>query len=96
MRVRSLSAVLVTLSAPLASLAAQGAPQQARPPEPPRFRFMGPAVGGRIASVAGVAGDSLTLYFGAASGGVWKTSDGGPAFNRSMAGKLTIAEKVSP
>jgi photosystem II stability/assembly factor-like uncharacterized protein len=48
-----------------------------RPPEPPRFRFMGPAVGGRIAAVAGVPGDSLTYYFGAASGGVWKSTDGG-------------------
>jgi photosystem II stability/assembly factor-like uncharacterized protein len=56
---------------------AQGGPPASRPPEPPRFRFMGPAVGGRIASVAGVSGDSLTLYFGAASGGVWKTTDGG-------------------
>ncbi len=48
-----------------------------RPPEPARFRFMGPAVGGRISAVAGIPGDSLTIYFGAASGGVWKSTDGG-------------------
>src|SRR5262245_321756 len=46
-------------------------------PEPPRFRFMGPASGGRISAVAGVPGDSLTIYFGSASGGVWKSLDGG-------------------
>ena len=41
------------------------------------FRFVAPAVGNRIASVAGVPGDPFTYYAGAASGGVWKTTDGG-------------------
>ena len=44
------------------------------------FRFMGPAVGNRIASVAGVAGDPKIIYAGAASGGVWKSADGGGHF----------------
>src|SRR5579872_1058528 len=42
-----------------------------------RFRFVGPRVGNRIAAVAGVAGDASTYYAGAASGGVWKSTDGG-------------------
>jgi len=42
-----------------------------------RFRFLGPAVGNRVAAVAGVAGDPSVYYVGAASGGVWKTTDGG-------------------
>jgi photosystem II stability/assembly factor-like uncharacterized protein len=41
-----------------------------------RFRHIGP-VGNRVASGAGVAGDPLTYYAGAASGGIWKTEDGG-------------------
>jgi photosystem II stability/assembly factor-like uncharacterized protein len=41
------------------------------------FRFMGPAVGNRIAAVAGVPGNPDVYYVGAASGGVWKTTDGG-------------------
>ncbi len=41
------------------------------------FRFLGPAVGNRVASIAGVPGDPSTYYAGAASGGVWKTTDGG-------------------
>ncbi|HZP47428.1 MAG TPA: hypothetical protein VFB07_02755 [Vicinamibacterales bacterium] len=45
------------------------------------FRFVGPAVGNRIASVAGVPGDPFTYYAGAASGGVWKTTDGGIRWN---------------
>src|SRR5512140_3574103 len=46
-------------------------------PEGLSFRFLGPAVGNRIASVAGIPGDPSTYYAGAASGGVWKTIDGG-------------------
>ena len=44
------------------------------------FRFMGPAVGNRIASVAGVPGDPTTYYMGAASGGIWKSTDNGATF----------------
>ena len=40
------------------------------------YRHIGP-VGNRIASVSGVAGDPLTYYVGAASGGLWKTEDAG-------------------
>src|SRR5215471_9569413 len=45
-----------------------------------RFRYMGPESAGRIAAVAGVPGDSQTYYAGAASGGVWKTTDGAKTF----------------
>lgn len=44
-------------------------------------RSIGPAVmSGRIAAVDVVAGDRLTIYVGAASGGVWKSTDGGLRF----------------
>ncbi len=42
-----------------------------------RFRFVGPIAGNRIASVAGVPGDVNTYYAGAASGGIFKSVDGG-------------------
>src|SRR5579885_1221042 len=42
-----------------------------------RFRLVGPAVGNRISAVAGVPGDPTVYYAGAASGGVWKSVDGG-------------------
>src|ERR1700752_3297995 len=45
-----------------------------------KFRFVGPKVGNRIASVAGVAGDPSIYYAGAASGGIWKSTDGGNRF----------------
>ncbi|MBV9110858.1 MAG: hypothetical protein JO306_15715 [Gemmatimonadetes bacterium] len=43
-----------------------------------RFRTLGPTVaGGRVAAVAGIPGDPDTYWVGAASGGVWKTINGG-------------------
>src|SRR3982750_395167 len=48
--------------------------------EPLKFRYMGPAAAGRIATVAGVPGDKNTYYLGSASGGVWKSADGGNTF----------------
>ena len=43
---------------------------------PLTFRHIGP-VGNRLSSVSGVVGDPLTYYAGAASGGVWKTTNAG-------------------
>jgi photosystem II stability/assembly factor-like uncharacterized protein len=55
-------------------------PQQAATPEPLKFRYMGPAAAGRIATVAGVPGDPNVYYLGSASGGVWKSTDAGQTF----------------
>ncbi len=48
-----------------------------KPLEGLQYRLVGPFRGGRATGVAGVAGDPTTFYFGAASGGLWKTTDGG-------------------
>ncbi len=68
------------------------------PQEGLRFRFMGPAVGNRISAAAGVPGDRKIYYCGAASGGVWKSTDGGatwaPVFDDQPAmaiGALAVA-----
>ncbi|MGH9734118.1 MAG: WD40/YVTN/BNR-like repeat-containing protein [Candidatus Acidiferrales bacterium] len=42
-----------------------------------RWRLIGPFRGGRVEAAAGIPGDPNTYYFGAAAGGVWKTTDGG-------------------
>src|SRR5579871_3922700 len=63
-----------------------------------RFRFVGPAIGNRVASIAGIPGDPSTYYAGAASGGVWKSRDGGnhwtPVFDKEPVqaiGALAVA-----
>ena len=63
-----------------------------------KFRFVGPKVGNRIAAIAGIAGDPSTYYAGAASGGVFKSVDGGnrwePLFDKQSAaaiGALAVA-----
>ena len=62
-----------------------------------KFRHIGP-VGNRIISVTGVPGDPMTYYVGAASGGIWKTVDGGinwqPVFDKQRVhsiGALALA-----
>ena len=91
----ALAAVLLTLAAfvspTLRPLAAQQAMafDAASMATPLRFRYIGP-VGNRVASVAGIPGDANTYYAGAASGGIWKTTDAGihwsPIFD--VAGRL--------
>ncbi len=61
------------------------------------FRHIGP-IGNRVSAVAGVPGDPRIYYAGAASGGLWRSSDSGvgwePIFDRQEAasiGSITVA-----
>jgi photosystem II stability/assembly factor-like uncharacterized protein len=45
-----------------------------------KFRLLGPAWGGRVSRVAGVPGNPNVYYVASASGGVWKSVDGGHRF----------------
>jgi len=55
------------------------------------YRHIGP-VGNRVSAVVGVPGDPNTYYFGSASGGVFKSSDGGvhwdPVFDGQPAASI--------
>jgi photosystem II stability/assembly factor-like uncharacterized protein len=91
---RKFSSLLVCLFA-VAALAQQ---PDAEDNSALHFRFLGPRIGNRIAAVTGVPGDQSTYYAGAASGGVWKSSDGGnrwtPIFDKMPAaaiGALAVA-----
>jgi len=45
-----------------------------------KYRLVGPFRGGRATGVAGVVSEPNTYYFGAATGGLWKTVDGGTSW----------------
>src|SRR5215218_5622639 len=82
---RKFSLALLSVAAVSVAASAQrgggpAGPQQASTPEPLKFRYIGPAAAGRIATVAGVPGDPSTYYLGSASGGVWKSTDAGTTF----------------
>jgi photosystem II stability/assembly factor-like uncharacterized protein len=64
-----------------------------------QWRGIGPYRGGRVLAVTGVVGNSFTYYFGAVSGGVWRTNDGGvswqPISDKSVMasiGAIAVAE----
>ena len=66
----------------LVSATAQDNPTTSRPESPKEFkalkyRNIGPAAGGRVSRAAGVAGNPSLYYAATASGGVWKSTDGG-------------------
>ena len=65
-----------------------------------RWRCIGPFRGGRVVAVAGHPTEAMVFYFGACSGGVWKTVDGGGLwenisdgyFNTAAVGAIAVAE----
>ena len=80
----SYRAVLAAFAAASLSSAAMAAPPDAQAKLTPtsdldglKYRLVGPFRGGRATGVAGVPGDPTTFYFGAAAGGLWKTTDAG-------------------
>ena len=85
-RISITACVLLGVLALILSLTGPVAAQEISPDdyEALQYRHIGP-VGNRIASVAGIPGNPHVYYVGAASGGIWKTVDGGlfwePAFD---------------
>lgn len=70
---------------------AESAPKGPFPYEALAFRSIGPATGGRVARVSGIAGDPRVYYLAAASGGVWKSSDGGVKWQPIFDDQPTLA-----
>ncbi|HSG01479.1 MAG TPA: hypothetical protein VLA20_10120, partial [Vicinamibacterales bacterium] len=75
-----------------------GGPQQTQPASGPYFEYVGPTSAGRISAAAAVTGAPGVYYAGAASGGVWKSADGGetwkPTFDNETSqaiGALAVA-----
>src|ERR1700739_3855380 len=92
MRTRTLGYWLIAITTLGSTLASAAAVPGSEYESEFKFRFVGPKSGNRIAAVAGIAGDPSTYYAGAASGGVWKSTDGGnrwrPLFDKQTAAAI--------
>src|SRR6266496_4061082 len=55
-----------------------------------RYRLVGPSRGGRVTTVTGVASQPKTFYMGVASGGLFRTIDGGASWNPITDGKVPL------
>jgi photosystem II stability/assembly factor-like uncharacterized protein len=81
-------------SAPSRPAAASAARQSMMPGVNPallnglRFRLVGPSRGGRVTAVTGVPSQPRTFYMGVASGGVFRTTDGGASWTPITDGKV--------
>ena len=69
--------LLLALTLLVPAIAATEKPQNDSYLSALQWRLIGPFRGGRSVAVAGVISQPRTFYFGAAGGGVWKTTDGG-------------------
>ena len=55
------------------------------------YRLVGPSRGGRVTTVTGVPSQPKTFYMGVASGGVFKTTDGGANWAPITDGQVPVA-----
>jgi photosystem II stability/assembly factor-like uncharacterized protein len=60
-----------------------------------RYRMVGPPRGGRVTTVTGVASQPRTFYMGVASGGVFRTTDGGASWQPITDGKVPLGSTGS-
>src|SRR5215831_13515163 len=80
-----------------------GAPQATKPPTPTmiasvdpalfkglHYRLVGPSRGGRVTTVTGVPSQPKTFYMGVASGGLFKTTDGGATWFPITDGQVPV------
>ena len=60
-----------------------------------KYRLVGPSRGGRVTTVTGVPSQPRTFYMGAASGGVFRTTDGGASWVPITDGKVPLGSTGS-
>jgi photosystem II stability/assembly factor-like uncharacterized protein len=89
----------LTFRLAIAVLAVAGVAAQTPAPRPAvdpalfkglQYRLVGPSRGGRVTAVTGVPSQPRTFYLGAASGGVFRTTDGGVTWQPITDGKVPV------
>ena len=60
-----------------------------------KYRLVGPSRGGRVTTVTGVPSQPRTFYMGVASGGVFRTTDGGANWVPITDGKVPLGSSGS-
>jgi photosystem II stability/assembly factor-like uncharacterized protein len=60
-----------------------------------KYRLVGPSRGGRVTTVTGVPSQPRTFYMGVASGGVFRTTDGGANWTPITDGKVPLGSTGS-
>src|SRR5215467_11132838 len=60
-----------------------------------RYRLVGPSRGGRVTTVTGVPSQPKTFYMGVASGGLFRTTDGGTTWAPLTDGKVPLGSTGS-
>src|SRR6478752_63359 len=55
-----------------------------------KYRLVGPSRGGRVTTVTGVSSQPRTFYMGVASGGLFRTTDGGATWAPITDGKVPV------
>jgi len=96
--IRGLLKLSAFVALALASLEAQspaGGPQRMSGADPAllnglHYRLVGPSRGGRVTTVTGVPSQPRTFYMGVASGGVFRTMDGGTTWTPITDGKVPL------
>src|SRR5438105_11459905 len=58
-----------------------------------RYRLVGPSRGGRVTTITGVPSQPKTFYMGVASGGVFRTTDGGVNWVPVTDGKVALGTR---
>src|SRR4249920_997172 len=108
---RLLTVLSLALIAPLGAQTQQPLPPRPAPPKPAmapqmpgvnpallnglRYRLVGPSRGGRVTTVTGVPSQPRTFYMGVASGGVFRTTDGGVNWTPITDGKVPLGSTGS-
>jgi len=93
-------AISLLVLTPIAYLSAQPARQSTPSIDPAlfkgmKYRLVGPSRGGRVTTVTGVPSQPRTFYMGVASGGLFRTTDGGTTWTPISDGKIPLGSMGS-